>query len=79
MAIKVKVVERPVEDVSYIRATLRGMGLTVKHLFDVSQSVRPIDELVSRQWPAGESACHVRSKQNDDASKVDATRENGDW
>ena len=36
MSIKVKVVERPVEDVSYIRATLRGMGLTVKHLFDVT-------------------------------------------
>ena len=36
MAIRVKVVERPLEDVSYIRATLRGMALTVKHLFDVT-------------------------------------------
>src|SRR3981189_1093907 len=34
MAIKVKVGERPIEDVSYIRATLKGMALTVKHLFD---------------------------------------------
>src|SRR6266849_2069280 len=39
MAIKVKVVERPVEDVSYIRATLKGMALTVKHLFDVQGRV----------------------------------------
>ena len=39
MAIKVKVVERPVEDVSYIRATLKGMALTVKHLFDVNGRV----------------------------------------
>ncbi|HMI43089.1 MAG TPA: NADH-quinone oxidoreductase subunit I, partial [Gemmatimonadaceae bacterium] len=39
MAIKVKVVERPVDDVSYIRATLRGMALTVKHLFDVNGRV----------------------------------------
>ena len=39
MTIKVKVVERPVEDVSYIRATLKGMALTVKHLFDVNGRV----------------------------------------
>jgi hypothetical protein len=39
MAITVKVVERPVDDVSYIRATLRGMALTVKHLFDVNGRV----------------------------------------
>src|SRR5258705_12818361 len=39
MAIKVKVVERPIEDVSYIRATLKGMALTVKHLFDVNGRV----------------------------------------
>ncbi len=29
MAINVKVVERPTEDVSYIRAALKGMALTV--------------------------------------------------
>ena len=39
MAINVKVVERPIEDVSYIRATLKGMALTVKHLFDVNGRV----------------------------------------
>ena len=32
MAINVKVVERPIEDVSYVRATLKGMALTFKHL-----------------------------------------------
>jgi NADH-quinone oxidoreductase subunit I len=36
MPITVKVVERPVHDVSYVRAMFRGMGLTVKHLFDVT-------------------------------------------
>src|SRR5947209_16548799 len=39
MAINVKVVERPTEDVSYIRAALKGMALTVKHLFDVNGRV----------------------------------------
>jgi Formate hydrogenlyase subunit 6/NADH:ubiquinone oxidoreductase 23 kD subunit (chain I) len=39
MAIKVKVVERPTDDVSYIRATLKGMALTAKHLFDVQGRV----------------------------------------
>ena len=32
MAINVKVLERPIEDVSYVRAALKGMALTFKHL-----------------------------------------------
>ena len=36
MAIDVKVVERPIEETSYVRATLKGMGLTLKHLFAVT-------------------------------------------
>ena len=34
MAITVKLLERPVDQVSYIRATLKGMALTLKHLVD---------------------------------------------
>ena len=34
MAIGVKVLERPRQDVSYVRATLRGMALTFKHMFE---------------------------------------------
>ena len=34
MAIKVKVLERPVEQVSYVRATLKGMAMTFKHMVD---------------------------------------------
>src|SRR2546423_12728270 len=56
MAIKGKVVERPVEDVSYVRATLRGMALTVKHLFDVNGRVTtqyPEEKSSSSpRWPA---------------------------
>ena len=33
MAIGVKVLERPIEQTSYVRATLSGMALTLKHLF----------------------------------------------
>ena len=33
MAIGVKVMQRPAHDVSYIRATLKGMVLTFKHMF----------------------------------------------
>ncbi|HEX6630894.1 MAG TPA: hypothetical protein VF048_07370, partial [Gemmatimonadaceae bacterium] len=32
MAITVKVLDRPVEQVSYVRATLKGMAHTFKHL-----------------------------------------------
>ena len=34
MSISVKVLARPVEEVSYVRATLKGMALTFKHLID---------------------------------------------
>ena len=34
MAISVKVMERPVGEVSYVRATLKGLALTLKHLVD---------------------------------------------
>ena len=32
MTINVKVLDRPIEDVSYFRATLKGMALTARHL-----------------------------------------------
>ena len=31
MAISVKVLDRPVEEISYVRATLKGLGHTFKH------------------------------------------------
>ena len=34
MTIGVKVLDRPIEGVSYVRATLGGMALTLKHLVD---------------------------------------------
>ena len=34
MAITVKVMDRPVGEVSYVRATLKGLALTLKHLVD---------------------------------------------
>jgi NADH-quinone oxidoreductase subunit I len=34
MAIGVKVLPRPSRDVSYVRATLKGMALTFKHMFE---------------------------------------------
>ncbi len=33
MAITVKTMKRPEQDVSYLRATLKGMALTFGHLF----------------------------------------------
>ena len=34
MTIQVKVLDRPIEDVSYVRATVKGLVLTFKHLVD---------------------------------------------
>ena len=39
MAIGVKVLERPIEKTSYVRATLSGMALTLKHLFSEKVTV----------------------------------------
>jgi NADH-quinone oxidoreductase subunit I len=40
MAIGVKVMERPIEDVSYIRATIKGMAQTFRHLFEPKVTVQ---------------------------------------
>ena len=40
MAIGVKVMERPIEQTSYVRAALQGMTLTMKHLFQQKVTVQ---------------------------------------
>jgi NADH-quinone oxidoreductase subunit I len=40
MPIGVKVMTRPVGEVSYIRATLKGMSLTFRHLFRPSVTMQ---------------------------------------
>jgi NADH-quinone oxidoreductase subunit I len=39
MAINVKVLDRPVEQVSYVRATLKGMAQTFKHLVNRDKEI----------------------------------------
>jgi NADH-quinone oxidoreductase subunit I len=52
MAINVKVVDRPVSEVSYVRATLKGMARTFKHLFQekVTTHYPEQKESISRRW-----------------------------
>ncbi|GAC1647879.1 MAG: NADH-quinone oxidoreductase subunit NuoI [Gemmatimonadaceae bacterium] len=53
MPIGVKVVARPTADVSYVRATLQGMRLTLKHLFDLHSVTTQYPEAkmpISRRW-----------------------------
>jgi NADH-quinone oxidoreductase subunit I len=53
MAINVKVLERPVEEVSYLRATLKGMARTFKHLIDPDKVTTQYPEqkqIISRRW-----------------------------
>jgi NADH-quinone oxidoreductase subunit I len=45
MAIGVKVLERPIAQTSYVRASLQGMALTLRHL------LRPMSEKVTIQYP----------------------------
>ena len=53
MAINVKVVQRPVEDVNYVRATLKGMARTFKHLIDPHKWTTQYPEQkedISKRW-----------------------------
>ena len=53
MAITVKVMERPVEQVSYVRATLSGLAHTFKHLVDphkVTTQYPEETEALSKRW-----------------------------
>jgi NADH-quinone oxidoreductase subunit I len=45
MAIGVKVLERPIAQTSYVRASLQGMALTLRHL------LRPMSDKVTIQYP----------------------------
>jgi NADH-quinone oxidoreductase subunit I len=48
MAIGVKVMKRPETDVSYIRATLKGMRLTFKHMFETKVTMQYPEEKATR-------------------------------
>jgi NADH-quinone oxidoreductase subunit I len=53
MSIGVKVVERPIEQTSYVRATLTGMAHTLKHLFTpekVTTQYPEQKESISKRW-----------------------------
>ena len=52
MPIGVKVLERPIEQTSYIRATLGGMRRTLKHLFEekVTTQYPEEKESISKRW-----------------------------
>jgi len=53
MAIGIKVVERPIEESSYVRATLSGMGHTLRHLVrphKVTTQYPEEREPLSRRW-----------------------------
>src|SRR5438309_4657166 len=52
--INVKVLERPTAQTSYVRATLTGMALTLKHL------LRPMSEKVTVQYPEEKLAVSPR-------------------
>ena len=50
MAITVKVLDRPVEQVSYVRATLRGMATTLGHLFNASKRHQVVVAYPEEKW-----------------------------
>ena len=53
MAISVKVLNRPVDEVSYVRATLSGLANTFRHLVDphkVTTQYPEETEALSKRW-----------------------------
>ena len=50
MAITVKVLDRPVEQVSYVRATLRGMATTLGHLLNREKRHEVVTAYPEEKW-----------------------------
>src|SRR6185369_13018761 len=50
MAIGVKVLERPPREVSYVRATLKGMALTFKHMFEPKVTMQYPEQKSTTDW-----------------------------
>jgi NADH-quinone oxidoreductase subunit I len=50
MAIGVKVMRRPEQDVSYVRATLKGMALTFRHLFRPKVTMQYPEQQSTADW-----------------------------
>ena len=50
MAIGVKVMKRPGAEVSYLRATLKGMALTLSHLWRPKVTMQYPEEKSSKDW-----------------------------
>ena len=50
MAIGVKVMKRPERQVSYVRATLKGMALTFKHMFEPKVTMQYPEEKSTTDW-----------------------------
>ena len=50
MAIGVKVLKRPERQVSYVRATLKGMALTFKHMFEPKVTLQYPEQKSSTDW-----------------------------
>ncbi len=50
MAIGVKIVSRPVSGTSYVRATLKGMSLTFKHIFQKKWTMQYPEQKSDAEW-----------------------------
>jgi NADH-quinone oxidoreductase subunit I len=50
MAITVKLVKRPEHGVSYLRASMKGMGLAFKHLFRKKVTMQYPEETTEDEW-----------------------------
>ena len=50
MAIGVKVLHRPEHEVSYVRAALKGMALTFKHMFEKRVNMKYPEQTAASDW-----------------------------
>ena len=50
MAIGVKILKRPLAETSYLRATLKAMALTLRHIFRPKVTMQYPEEKSSKDW-----------------------------
>ena len=70
MAIGVKVMKRPTQQTSYLRATLKGMALTFSHLLRPKVTMQYPEEKSSKDWTLSSRWCGTHRMLTDEQGRA---------
>jgi len=73
MAIGVKVMKRPTQQTSYLRATLKGMALTFSHLLRPKVTMQYPEEKSSKDWTLSSAGGGTHRMLTDEQGRASAS------